>query len=145
MLARAKARPELRSGRVKWVEADLLNWIPEAKYDAIATCFFLDCFPAGILSEVVARLARCASPKAVWLVVDFAVPAAGPARWRARFVHALMYGFFRWAVQLPAKNLVAPGPFLRAQGFRRYENAESEWGLLRAEVWRRLQTDLATR
>lgn len=136
MLARARTRTP--SGRINWICADLLAWTPPAeKFDAIATCFFLDCFPPEELAAVVARLAECAAPDAVWLVVDFAVPEQGAARWRARIVHALMYGFFRIMCALPARCLTAPDGLLRAHGFALVGRRESDWGLLRADLWRR--------
>jgi len=81
--------------------------------------------------------AACAARDAVWLVADFAVPAQGPARWRARAVHALMYAFFRGAVGLPARRLTPPDALLRWHGFERVREQTFNWGLLRAEVWRR--------
>lgn len=136
MLRQAQAR--CHGARIEWVCAEITAWPPpEEKYDAIVTCFFLDCFPPDQLAAVVARLAACAAPQAQWLVVDFAVPAAGFARWRARAVHALMYAFFRFAVGLPARRLTPPDALLRAHGFRRTGVHDTEWGLLRAERWQR--------
>jgi SAM-dependent methyltransferase len=138
MLARAQARTPGRSGRLHWQLADLRDWTPPAeKFDAIVTCFFLDCFPPETLAAIIAKLAGCAAPDAVWLIADFAVPAHGPARWRARAVHALMYAFFRTIVGLPARHLTPPDHLLRAEGFALAGRRESEWGLLRTDVWRR--------
>lgn len=111
--------------------------LPPATYDAIATCFFLDCFPPAPLAAVVAELAAAATPDARWLHVDFAVPTRGPARWRALAVHALMYQFFRVATRLPARRLTPPDPLLAAAGFRLVARREFDWGLLRAELWQR--------
>jgi ubiquinone/menaquinone biosynthesis C-methylase UbiE len=133
MLARARRRTP---AHVRWECADLLRWNPPEKYDAIVTCFFLDCFTPAMLTEVVARLADWAAPGAVWLVVDFAVPPQGPARWRAQVVHALMYGFFRLAAALPARCLTPPDDLLRAHGFVLEGRREFEWGLVRADLWR---------
>jgi ubiquinone/menaquinone biosynthesis C-methylase UbiE len=138
MLARARRRVRGASQPIVWEHADLLAWTPPAApFDAIATCFFLDCFPAPLLHQVVAKLAACATSDAVWLVADFAVPARGLARWRARGIHAVMYAFFRAAVSLPARRLVAPDDALAEQGFRLAGRHDFEWGLLRADLWRR--------
>jgi hypothetical protein len=117
--------------------ADLLFWQAPKKYDAIVTCFFLDCFPADTLANVIAKLANCATDDATWLVVDFAIPQSGLAHYRARIVHTLMYAFFRSVVGLSAKCLVAPDDLLRAQGFRLAARQDSEWGLLRSDLWQR--------
>ena len=137
MLARAQARHRGAPARIHWHCRDVLEWEPQGKYDAIATCFFLDCFPPVTLAEVVAKLAACATDDALWLVVDFAVPPRGLERWRARAVHALMYAFFRRAIDLPARRLTPPGDFLQAHGFRLRQRQEFEWGLISAEVWSR--------
>ena len=138
MLARAQQRTRPLAAPIRWTCADVLAWTPPAeKFDALVTCFFLDCFPPATLQEVIAKLAGCAASEAVWLVADFAVPARGPARYRAQCVHALMYAFFGLAVGLPARRLTPPDALLQAHGFRLAGRRESEWGLLRADVWRR--------
>jgi len=141
MIAVAKARLDHRAASsVRWHHAELLPWPAEEKFDAIVTCFFLDCFAPGELSAVVGKLADCTAPNAVWLVVDFAIPSHRVARWRALAVHALMYAFFRRSVALPARRLTAPDALLRAHGFKLCGRRESSWGLLRADCWRRDET-----
>lgn len=137
MLARAQRRIGNSSVKIDWVQADVLTWHAPRKFDAIATCFFLDCFPADTLASVMAKLADCATDDALWLVADFAVPTRGLARVRARFVHWLMYRFFRVAVGLPARRLVAPDELFAAHGFNLVARQESEWGMLRSDLWRR--------
>jgi ubiquinone/menaquinone biosynthesis C-methylase UbiE len=137
MLEHAKRRLHGMDSAINWVQSDFFSWEPQGKYDAIVTCFFLDCFPTDLLGEVVAKLTHCAEPDAVWLIVDFAVPARGMARWRAKAVHALMYWFFRIFTNLPARRQTEPDPLLRAHGFELERRQEFEWGLIRADVWRK--------
>ncbi len=137
MLARAKRRNHDASTPIDWVHSDFLQWEPTGKFDAVVTCFFLDCFPPDVLGEVVARLARYTTPDAVWLIVDFSVPRRGAARWRARMVHALMYWFFRVFTSLPARRQTEPDDLLRQHGFELERRQEFEWGLIRADIWRR--------
>jgi ubiquinone/menaquinone biosynthesis C-methylase UbiE len=138
MLARAQRRAGHRAAAIRWERADVLEWTPpREKFDAIATCFFLDCFPPATLESVIAKLADCTAPGARWLVADFAVPAHGFARHRARAIHALMYSFFRVAVGLPARALTPPDDLLRVHGFRLAGRRESNWGLLRTDLWQR--------
>lgn len=136
MLARAKQRVPSPPANIIWIHDNIFEWVPDKKYDAIVTCFFLDCFTPELLSETIAKLAGCATPDALWLVVDFAIPARGPARWRAQAVHALMYFFFRVFTSLPARRQTPPDELLRAHGFRLEGRREYEWGLLRADLWR---------
>lgn len=144
MLARARRRlAETRRGAggsasVRWINAAMPVWAPPAgSFDAIATCFFLDCFPPDDLRDLIANLAAGATREATWLVVDFAVPLSGPMRWRALAMHAVMYGFFRLAAGLPARRLTSPDELLSAQGFQLTARREFSWGLVRADVWRR--------
>jgi SAM-dependent methyltransferase len=133
MLAAGRAR----TGPVHWQLGDVLTWTPTGRYDAVVTCFFLDCFPPAMLATVVGRLADCAAKDAVWLVTDFAIPDRGLAHWRARAVHGLMYAFFRRMTGLPAQRLTPPDGLLRQHGFRLAGRRESNAGLLRADLWRR--------
>lgn len=137
MLARAQRRLGGAFARLHWHQGDVHAWRPEGKYDALVTCFFLDCFPPAELAAVIAQLAECATHDAIWMVADFAVPTQGAARWRARAVHALMYAFFRRVVNLPARGWTPPDDLLRQHGFVSAGRRDFEWGLLRAELWRR--------
>lgn len=134
---RNAARAGADLSRLEFVHAALPGWRPPQPFDAIATHFFLDCFPPAQLRAVVANLAEAATPGARWIVSDFAVPAQGVRRWRARAIHALMYTFFRFVTRLPARRLTPPDDFLAAAGFRLAGRRTSEWGLLQADLWRR--------
>lgn len=137
MLAVGRRRTMGYGERVQWVCSDVLSWRPPHRYDAVVTHFFLDCFQPQQLSRVVEALAAAADTRAVWLVSDFAIPNAGLRRLRARAIHAIMYSFFRYAVRLPARRVTDPGPLLSAQGFDCVNRREFEWGLIRADRYRR--------
>ncbi len=124
--------------RLTFVHATLPEWQPTEKFDAIATHFFLDCFRPDQLAAVVRTLADAATPDARWIISDFAVPARGFGRLRARFVHALMYVFFRVATRLPARRLTPPDALLKNAGFELRGRRTSEWGLLQADWWQRV-------
>jgi SAM-dependent methyltransferase len=140
MLAHARQRAEAAGadlGRLAFVHAALPGWHPLEKFDAIATHFFLDCFPPEQLAAVIRGLAAVATPEARWIVSDFAVPARGWKRLRARAVHALMYFFFRTVTRLPARRLTRPDSLLEQAGFRLRGRRTTEWGLLQADLWQR--------
>jgi ubiquinone/menaquinone biosynthesis C-methylase UbiE len=141
MLKAARARM-LRRGisldGIEFIHADILAWKPDVEvHDLIVTHFFLDCFPAAQLEQVVAKLAQAAKPSAAWLLADFQVPESGLQRHRARLIHAMMYQFFRVATRLPARRLVPPDDFLTAQNFMLQERRSSDWGLLHSDFWKR--------
>ena len=137
MLAKAKARTQGLSDRIKWVNQDMLLWQPIGKYDVIVTCFSLDCSQPEPLKGLIAKLASCATPEAIWLMVDFTIPDRGLLRWRATVVHSLMYWFFQLWVGLPATRLTAPDPYLQLGGFALLKERSFSAGLIRSGVWRR--------
>ncbi len=126
------------AARLEFVHARLPEWVPPAgQFDAVATHFFLDCFPPESLATIIGHLARATRPGACWLLADFAVPARGWSRRRAQVVHALMYAFFRCFVSLPARRLTPPDPLLTARGFQLRQRRTFDCGLLQADLWRR--------
>jgi len=137
------ARRELRrlrvpTDRVEIVHADALTWAPPARhYDLVATHFFLDCFPPDKLATLLERIAGAAAADAVWLVSDFAVPRAGWRRWRARILHALMYGFFRVVTGLRARCVTPPDAWLAAADFTCETRVSYSFGLIESALWRR--------
>jgi len=137
-LARARLRRGgLTDQRVEFLHADVLKWQPPGKaFDLIVTHFFLDCFRADQLREVVAKLATSARSGARWLLADFQVPVGRIARWRARIILWCMYSFFRAVTRLPAKELTTPDAFLIQAGFALEQRRLSEWGLLHSDLWR---------
>ena len=143
MLAIARRRAR-RAGldltKIDFVHVALPAWSPPAgaaRYDVIATHFFLDCFTPAQLRDVIASLTRVAAPNARWILSDFTLPARGPARWRAWTVHRLMYFFFRLTTKLPAREITPPDDLLAAHGFRLLRRLQHDWGLLHADLWQR--------
>lgn len=136
----AAAGPE-RADRVMWVQAELPGWLPaaDAGFDAVITSCFLDCFPPAELTDVITGVAHACTADAAWIVVDFALPARGWRRWRARFAHGLMYPFFRIATGIHARRLTDPAADLRAAGFARKSRREYQFGLVVADYWERVR------
>lgn len=131
-------RRRVPEGRVTFQHDDIRTWegTPGA-FDVVASHFFLDCFRASEIEAIVPRVARAATDDARWLLSDFAVPERGWARWRARGIHAAMYGFFRATAGISAHRLTGPDPYLARAGFRLHHRARLNFGLLHADVWRR--------
>ena len=127
---------EATQDRVEFVHADVLQWeAPTGEFDLIATHFFLDCFTADSLAEVVAHLGEMASPDAHWLLADFQI---APTRWaglRCRLIVGLLYRFFRVVCGLKADSLASPDEDLEKAGFFRHSQTTSEWGLLKSDWW----------
>lgn len=132
------ARHKLTADRVEFIHADVLHWLPTAATsDLIVTNFFLDCFRAEQVEQIISRLATAATPEANWLLADFQVPRAGWKRLRSRLIIGSLYTFFRVMTRLPTKQLTKPDPFLECAGFTLHRRKESEWGLLHSDWWKR--------
>lgn len=134
MLAQAAARlpPEARE-RVTFRCADLLAAeLPPARYDAVVTLFFLDCFTPEQTADIVRRIAASLQPGASWLWADFTLPPHGLARLRARAWLALLYTFFRWQTGLPARMLPPAEELIAAAGFACRDRREFQRGLVRS-------------
>jgi ubiquinone/menaquinone biosynthesis C-methylase UbiE len=139
MLKSARARLRrfgLDAGNVRFVHADFLDWPqPAEKFDLIVTHFFLDCFPADQLNQILPRITALAAPDAPWLLADFRQPDSGWARWRAHLILRSMYLFFQCATRLPADDLEPVDPLIARHGFTLRQRRLHEWGLLHTDLW----------
>lgn len=132
------ARRKVASDRVEFVQADFLEFIgPSGDFDLIVTHFFLDCFTAEELPQVIVKLARMASPAADWLLADFEIAPAGAARWRSQIIVGMLYRFFKGVTGLRASSLISPDGEIQKTGFARHCRASYDWGLLKSEWWQR--------
>jgi ubiquinone/menaquinone biosynthesis C-methylase UbiE len=139
-LARERVDQELPGPgeRVRFLHQDIASWTaPEHHYDLLVTHFFLDCFPASVLTGIVRKLAGVATDDARWLLADFCVPPDRSGRLRARGWLAAMYSFFRITARIEASELIDPTPFLRAEGFALARQHSFRKGMLKSEIWRR--------
>lgn len=137
MLARAAARlPQPALSRVTFEQADILAArFPSRHYDAVVTLFFLDCFTPEQVRQIIDLVQPALAESARWLFADFALPAAGLPRWRARVWLAMLYFFFRWQTGLAARSLPPSEALLRAQGFHCAAEQSFDHGLLRSAVY----------
>lgn len=142
MLVRAAARlaGTAAAARVRFQAADLLTArLPPARYDAVVTFFFLDCFTPGQAEAVMARIQGSLRPGARWLWADFALPDRGLARWRARAWLALLYAFFRWQTGLSACALPPVDLWLAGAGWTPAAECSFQHGLVRSAVFHQTQ------
>jgi ubiquinone/menaquinone biosynthesis C-methylase UbiE len=140
MLQRAAARLDGRAeaARVNFRQADLLEAnLPAAHYDAVVTCFFLDCFTAEQAAAIMARIDAAAKPGALWLWADFARPERGWRRWRARVWLAVLYAFFRWQTGLSARKLPPVEQWLADWHWQPVVRDAWQHGLIASAVFRR--------
>jgi len=131
-------RHNLSSSRVALIQTDIVNWMPTVSaYDLVITNFFLDCFTAAQLDDIILKVAGVATDDANWLVADFQAAPGTMRRIRSRMILWLMYSFFRLSAQLGAHKLTPPDAFLQRAGFTLRRRTQTEWGLLHSDWWQR--------
>ncbi len=133
--------------RITWMHSDALELdFGTSSFDLVTTPFFLDCFTPSQLSFLIPGIASQCKPDASWLVTDFQIPETkGWRRARAKWIHWLMYLFFRRVTVIAANRWIDPDRFLSATGFKLLSRKESNLGLIRSDMWRRDKESMTVR
>jgi SAM-dependent methyltransferase len=140
MVARARERitGAGAAGRVQFACADATTLdVGTARFDAVATLFFLDCLTSAAVESLVERVGAALRPGAPWLFSDFVVPPRGLAGLRARAWMRFLYACFRWETALPASSLPPSEEILACAGWRRAAVRDRQCGMLRSAVYLR--------
>lgn len=139
MLATVRKRLELRGigiDGIEFIHGDLLNWqVPQATYDLVVTCFFLDCFTPQEQQLLIPRLAQAATREAHWLLADFQVAGNRWRRWRSLATLKLLYLFFKTVSGVRATRLSDPAPLLQQAGFSLRQKKSSDRERMCSEWW----------
>jgi len=124
------------STRVRFIQEDAssIRFQP-LTYDAIVTCFFLDCFSEPEACELIERLSQALIPNGIWLMSDFAIPALGWRHWHAKFWITAMYGLFWLTTDLRVGSLPPIAALLSRAGLTRLRRREQRAGMVVPEVW----------
>lgn len=140
MIAQSRRRVEkagLGGREIHYVHSDIFKLDLTARFDCVATHFFLDCFTQAEVAGLVPKIAACLRPGGDWLLSDFQIPRHPPGRWRARVIVSSAYSVFRFLTGLSARRLPVPQPCLSASGLVLRRRAEFSCGLLYSEHWQR--------
>jgi SAM-dependent methyltransferase len=135
---RSVEEPDADGNRVRYICEDVLGkWQDDeaAPYDAVASHFFLDCFPPDSLAGIGETVSAATAPGAIWLIADFCLPERGWRRIRAGWILWGLYRFFRVATGLPATRLTPPDANVRAAGFELQNRCHYNFGLLHSDLW----------
>jgi ubiquinone/menaquinone biosynthesis C-methylase UbiE len=125
--------------RVTFECADALSFSPApARFDAVATLFFLDCFDEAGVASIVGRIDASLRPQARWLFADFVLPRRGLARLRARAWLGILYAFFRFTTSLRTSKLPPSEEVLARAGWGRTACRDFQLGLIRSAVFERV-------
>lgn len=134
MLRQLQRNAGPNANRVRTHIADARTWHPQARYDLIATHFFLDCLTTAEVAALAARLRLAAAPNAPWLVSDFAIPTSS-ARLVARPLVAVLYRAFGLLTGLRIRRLPNHNSALAAAGFTLSRRQARLAGLLVSQLW----------
>jgi hypothetical protein len=123
--------------RVTVEVADLRHWRPNPKieYNLIATHFFLDCLTTPEVADLARRLIPVASPGALWVVSEFAIPPTRFGRTIAAPLVAFLYRAFRLLTNLRLQSLPDHSQALSASGWSLQSRRTHLHGLLVSELW----------
>lgn len=97
----------LRAKRVKseasinFIQADILEWTTDNKFDLIITPFVLDCFTEDQLNLIFPKLDKMLFKDGKWIQTDFY-----PKNFGHRLLIKSMYAFFNLTADLKVKELV---------------------------------------
>ena len=123
---------------IRFIHEDVRNWVAQRSYDLVVTHFFLDCFRRDELKTIITKLAAAATPNAIWLVADLAIPAdEGLARAHAKLWLRVMYWFVGSVTGISAVELVDPSPYLQTNGFKCVSSQVSHARMVKSELWQR--------
>jgi SAM-dependent methyltransferase len=120
---------------VRFLQRDILQWLPAGDYDLLVTHFVLDCFRRSELQLIISKLAAAACPGAVWLLADFALPSQSVARLHAQAWLRTMYAFFRLAAGISAHRLADPTSFLVGHNLAPIQSICWRWGMIKSQLW----------
>lgn len=134
----ARRLPAAARDRVTFTCADVRTFdAGHHTWDAVVTLFVLDCFSDDDVRAIVERLHAALRPGGRWLFADFAMPAHGWRRRRARIWIDVLYRFFRWRTGLAVSRLPASEAILAAAGLVPLAVEERQAGMIRSICYER--------
>lgn len=135
MLQQLRARADAAgvANRLTTVHGNALTALPEASFDVICTHFLLDCLEQDDVRKLV-REVRQRSPRAAWVVSEFALPN-GVARWPAWMIVRFLYAAFGLLTGLRVRRLPDHAKAVQQHGYSLRAAQPRLYGLLRSELW----------
>lgn len=141
MLASLRKRCATHASRLTTQIADLREWIPTLstpRYDLVATHFFLDCLSTEEVAHLAQRIAPAATPNALWIISEFAIPPNAFGRFAAAPLVWLLYRAFRLLTGLRQQSLPNHPSALTSAGWSLQSQIPQLHGLLSSQLWQRV-------
>ncbi|WKK75918.2 class I SAM-dependent methyltransferase [Marivirga salinae] len=95
-----KAKKVNSNSRIEFVQADILEWTTNDKFDYVISPFILDCFDEMQLDQIFSGLKNLLNKEGSWIQTDFYPKNRGH-----KLLINIMYLFFNWATNLKVKKL----------------------------------------
>jgi ubiquinone/menaquinone biosynthesis C-methylase UbiE len=138
MLSQLSNRASCDNRRVQTHIADARTFQPAHHcYDVIATHFFLDCLTTSEVNLLASRLYRHATPDALWVISEFAIPSNFYGRTFARPLISALYLAFGLLTNLRIRELPNHHVALAQSGWSLVDQQKRLAGLLISELWQR--------
>jgi len=139
MIELAKTRlsaAELR--QLSFYELDVFDFSPTKLYDCIFSPYFLDCFEADQVTEIIAGLSPSLKTNGYWYDVDFNLPEFGFARARAKLYLYILYAFFNLTGALKTRNLVNTEAIFLNNRYSLFKSKMFSRQLLKTSIYKKL-------
>jgi ubiquinone/menaquinone biosynthesis C-methylase UbiE len=133
MIERAKRRTKSQQ-QVRFHQLDAREFRPARRYDAIVTCFFLDCFEAPVVDAIVEQLGAALSPGGHWLYTDF---LENQGRLKNRAWLWTLYSAFGLVTDIESQTLADPRTAFTRVGLELMSVQRFASELLVSELWRK--------
>lgn len=130
-----KLPPEAQA-RVTLHTADAREFIPpENDYDLVVSHFFLDCFTAAEISDLLDHITPNLQPGTRWIVSDFNIPAGKFASYAGRIIIRSLYAAFGLITGLAVRQLPDYEKVLKDQQLELVQSKDLLGGLLVSQMW----------
>lgn len=138
----ARARALSAENRVTTHQTDIRTFHPRGEFDLVVSHFFLDCLTDRELCELIERVKATLTPKAQWVVSEFAIPQEILQRGLAKALIGFLYRAFHLLTGLKVHHLPNYIQAFQEQGFLLVAEKKRLGGILVSQIWQPLENTL---
>lgn len=121
---------------IELLHENIFHWQPEKeKYDLLVTHFFLDCFTAPELEQIIKKMTLAATPDANWLIADFHMPSPWLLKKSSQLLVKFLLFFFKVTADVSTEKFIDHTLILKKTGFLLYRRKYFCRGLLKSDWW----------
>ncbi|WP_375580362.1 class I SAM-dependent methyltransferase [Marivirga tractuosa] len=128
-----KAKKINSEAKVEFIQADILKWVTNEKYDLIVTSFVLDCFNDSQLNEILPKLKNILKRDGKWIQTDFY-----PKSSTHKLLIKIMYVFFNITTNLNVKKLADFNSLFEKHNFIFKRNALFYHSMVESKIYQKI-------